>query len=152
MEYARFSDSELRELCDEYNDPKDMLCGGWKTLFYVDDVADIRDKAETTLKFYNKKQRTNFVLDKIVKVNFQSFVYYCMTFWAKRTENDERRLFRGVYYRQRGVYGRGNVLLCEIKGGDDEITIPAGHDDGEAMTFEIADSLLECDGGCDCAA
>ncbi|XP_073060157.1 uncharacterized protein [Primulina eburnea] len=128
-----FSDSRLRDLCDEYFDPRKSICcenprkaicGGGTTRFHVGGLAHIKDKAETALNFYNKKKRKNFVLDKVVKVNRVSGgAMFCMTFWAKRDENDERHLFRGVYC-------QGKVLLCEIKDGDCEITIPAGHVDG----------------------
>ncbi|XP_073060383.1 uncharacterized protein [Primulina eburnea] len=128
-----FSYSELRDLCDEYfdprksiccGDPRKAICGGGTTQFHVGGLSHINDKAETALNFYNKKKRKNFVLDKVVKVNRVSGgATFYLTFWAKRDENDERRLFRGVYR-------QGDVLLCEIKDGDCEITIPAGHVDG----------------------
>ncbi|XP_073060396.1 uncharacterized protein [Primulina eburnea] len=112
-----FSYSELRDLCDTYfdprksiccGDPRKAICGGGTTQFHVGGLAHIKDKAETALNFYNKKKRKNFVLDKVVKVNRVSGgATFYLTFWAKRDENDERRLFRGVYR-------QGDVLLCEI--------------------------------------
>ncbi|XP_073124600.1 uncharacterized protein [Henckelia pumila] len=120
-----YSKAELRELCDDYKDPKKYVCGGGCTFFHSGHLAYIRKKAETALNFYNKKKRSNFRLENVVKVNHFGISLFCLTFWAQRDENAERRLFRGVVW-------RGDVMLCEIKDGDDDISIPAGHVDDES--------------------
>ncbi|XP_073123977.1 uncharacterized protein [Henckelia pumila] len=74
------------------------------------------------------RERSNFRLEAVVKVNHLGISLFCLTFWAQRDENAERRLFRGVVW-------RGDVMLCEIKDGDDDISIPDGHVDDESRKY-----------------
>ncbi|XP_073128581.1 uncharacterized protein [Henckelia pumila] len=112
--------SHLRHICNIYMDPRKSEYGGGLTQFYVD---GLRDRAKTALNVYNEKERKNFYLERVVKLNKISR-YYCLTFWARSDKSDERRLFRAVV----DLLGPDKVLVCEIKDGD-EMMVPAEHEE-----------------------
>ncbi|XP_073133634.1 uncharacterized protein [Henckelia pumila] len=113
--------SSLRELCDKCFDPCDRDPSAGITRFNLDGFEFVKELAESALKCYNEKERKNFSLEKVGKLNI--FVtYYCLTFWARSAETGERPHFRGVV----DVLGGVNVILCEIKDGD-EITSPVDY-------------------------
>ncbi|XP_073128583.1 uncharacterized protein [Henckelia pumila] len=113
--------SLLRRRCDVYMDPRKSLCE--VTRFYVDDISAVTDSAKAALNVYNEKEQKNFTLLKVVQLNLVYMDAY-LTFWAWIVESCEVRLFRAVVK----PLGGNNVLLCEIKDGD-EMTIPDDHEE-----------------------
>ncbi|XP_073049826.1 uncharacterized protein [Primulina eburnea] len=112
--------SYLREMCDKYFDPSYCNPGAGSTRFHIDGIDRANCWAELALNIYNEKEQKNFYLEKVAQLNV--FVtFHFLTFWARTAENAEGLLFRGVVNMQ-----KGDILLCEIKGGD-EMAIPDDH-------------------------
>ncbi|XP_073158388.1 uncharacterized protein [Henckelia pumila] len=113
--------SYLRNMCDTYFNPRECHPGGGTTRFYCDGIENANYLAELALKFYNEKEKKNFYLKKVGKLN-RFVVLSCLTFWACAPDCHESCLFRGVVDLLNGK----KVLLCEIKGCK-KITIPDDH-------------------------
>ncbi|XP_073151852.1 uncharacterized protein [Henckelia pumila] len=113
--------SYLRNMCDTYFNPRECHPGGGTTRFYCDGIENFNYLAGLALKFYNEKEKKNFYLKKVGKLN-RFVVLSCLTFWACAPDCHESCLFRGVVDLLNGK----KVLLCEIKGCK-EITIPDDH-------------------------
>ncbi|XP_073136480.1 uncharacterized protein [Henckelia pumila] len=131
--------SFLREMCDKYFDPRDCAPGAGITRFYIDGIEHFNYMAELALKFYNDKEQKDFSLEIVGKLNM-FVVLYCLTFWARIAESDERRLFRGVV----DVLGGDKVLLCEIK-DDGEFTIPVDHSENCRLRCSWRDEYAKND-------
>lgn len=116
MEEDELSLPQMRQMCDVYlrTVVPGMFCGS-TTYLNANFLHQYRDVAESALNAFNNAKWRNFKLVKLLKCNSVVTLYCCMTFHAKEDGSDECLLFRAVV----NLVDRCNVLLCEIRDGDE---------------------------------